>query len=171
MPNLFTEMTIKAGKELQDLIPKDSIDWKSQGYCLKHKCYIEIDEMGCPVCPVSWKLYCEATLPNPADSRSLDEREKEFNEKHNCEEDDWIAIPTQGQLWDMVKYKDEEEIIQIQKSNNEGIFCGDGWYLRDNKLIPFLADDYPLEIILLFYIMCSQFYKKWDGEKWVKEMS
>ena len=82
---------------------KDKFDYRRQGWCTYHKCRIEEDQMGVPICPGFMKKYHSAITREHPVLIDKEEGKFGFGSPEDCEYNKkWAGLPTQEQLQGMV---------------------------------------------------------------------
>lgn len=102
----FVLMSLGAIK-IQELL-KDKFDYRSQGYCSQHKCFIIEGPDGCPECPSFLdKYHSMSRSKNGKKSRIMTKKEEDefgFGSPEDCDwNKKWIGLPTEEQLENILK--------------------------------------------------------------------
>ena len=138
----YIKMSIEA-KEIQEAL-KDKFDFRSQVYCVKHKCLLKEDYDGSAECKIYHKwLFSEEELPT----------DKEF-EEHRCL---YIGLPYQDQLQDMVAVGWGLQTICTRLEEFSKTVYGGGITINGT-----------MEQLWLAFVMKEKFNKHWKNNKWTK---
>ncbi|HUU88368.1 MAG TPA: hypothetical protein VMX17_11545 [Candidatus Glassbacteria bacterium] len=140
-------MCRKAMKSLQP-IDLDPIDFRNQGYCIKHECLVIEGQDGEAICPTLLKI---------------SGKNREIWKREFCEFDHWIPLFYQDQLQDMVSKQ-----LSIKSNYNHILYhlvaFLDG--IPREKYLGYLR--LSMEQLWLAFVMYELYHKKWDGTDWIK---
>lgn len=141
----YTRMMSKAWSYLKDGIDRQTIDWRQQAYCERHKVRVGEDHDGAPRCPIfdDWLMQRSiCTDQEYADAR--------------CDSD-WIPLLYQDQLQAMVRRRFVFE--ELNAFNN--------WFddaVLEQGMLRF--DTASWEQLWLAAVMHWKYGKTWNGEDW-----
>lgn len=161
----FISMCLVATK-IQELL-KDKFDYRSQGYCPQHKCFITEGHDGDQNCPNFLDKYHSMTRSKNGRARIMTKKEEDefgFGSPEDCEWNNrWIGLPTQEQM--------QEQIIHRYP----------GYLTMFEVFILFLRTDYirkhvrkgfdSPEQFWLMFLQEALYGEIWDDkkQKWIKE--
>jgi len=121
----FILMSLGAIK-IQELL-KDKFDYRSQGYCPQHKCFITEGPDGCSDCPGFLEKYHLLTRDKSGKCKILTKKQEKqfgFGSPEDCRWNyKWIGLSTQNQLQNLMEGDCFEQLHKlICYIQNEQIF-------------------------------------------------
>lgn len=149
----------ETAEEVQEIL-KDKFDYRKQGYCTQHKCFIDEDMLGYPICPVYWKKL------SPSISKQFP--------IESCYIKKWIGLPYQDQLQKIHFDSLDKSALSEEEAKAAFILAS----ISELKLLALtwnrIYDPFQsYKELWLSLVMMSMFNKRWSDSKgkWVKHQN